>query len=42
VLVRVQAPNFDSWWRDAKTWAEDPMQQIFDRLDEGAAPRPTG
>ena len=35
VMVRVRQPRFE-WWHLAASWADHPMQQIYDWIDEDA------
>jgi hypothetical protein len=34
VMVRIQAPRFHDWWHKQLTWAGDPLQQIYEWLEE--------
>jgi len=37
VMVRVKTPSFNNWWNEPATWAESPMREIFDWIEEEAA-----
>jgi hypothetical protein len=34
VMVRVRAPWFSSWWHEKRTWEGDPMDPIYNWLNE--------
>jgi len=38
IMVRVRAPWFSDWWHEARTWADDPMGQVWQWLDEERRP----
>jgi hypothetical protein len=35
-MVRIRAPSFDTWWHQPSTWAEDPMSEIRDWIEDEA------
>jgi hypothetical protein len=34
IMVRVRAPWFSGWWHQNSTWNDDPMDPIYDWLQE--------
>lgn len=42
LMVRARAPWFSDWWNASKTWADDPMQDLYAWLEEERSSRARG
>lgn len=40
IMVRARAPWFATWWHDAATWRDDPMDQFYEWLEQERSARP--
>lgn len=40
--MRARAPRFGRWWNEETTWAESPMEQVLDWMDEEIVQREHG